>query len=223
MQNAKSLFKLWTGAYGGPSGSNRRRLGGLGARVRLGTERGDRWGRRGVLTSGREGRGWPYFGEGRSAVMLWRRPVSMHGRHSGVSQVTGGGGRRPARPREAAGGVGFLRRDSMPANRGRPTASLQLRRWRLAQARKAARRRQQGAREWEARPRVYRAGVGVACTARTPRERRRPAQAVSAMDTGGVGDLGPYGLPRADGRAGGCGSGLRYGSSWADGLLPTEQ
>jgi hypothetical protein len=36
--------------------------------------------------------------------------------------------------------------------------------------------------------------VGQACTARTPRERRWPAQAVSAMDTGEVGDLGPDGL-----------------------------
>jgi hypothetical protein len=48
--------------------------------------------------------------------------------------------------------------------------------------------------------------VGQACTARTPRERRRPAQAVSAMDTGEVGDLGPDGLSGwARGQAGGFG------------------
>jgi hypothetical protein len=33
--------------------------------VRLGTERRSRWGRRGVLTLGGEGRGWPEFEEGR--------------------------------------------------------------------------------------------------------------------------------------------------------------
>jgi hypothetical protein len=38
-----------------------------------------------------------------------------------------------------------------------------------------------------------------------PRERRRPAQAVSAMDTGGVGDLGPDGLPRVGSRVGAVG------------------
>jgi hypothetical protein len=43
----------------------------------------------------------------------------------------------------------------------------------------------------------------VACTARTPRKRSAAAQAVSTMDTGGVGDMGPDGLPRANGRSGG--------------------
>jgi hypothetical protein len=73
--------------------------------VRLGTERGDRWGRRGVLTSGGEGRGWPDFGEGRPAVVQWRRPVSMHGRRSGGQPATGSGGGSAARDPEAPGGA----------------------------------------------------------------------------------------------------------------------
>jgi hypothetical protein len=59
----------------------------------------------------------------------------------------------------------------------------------------------------------------MACTARTPRKRSAAAQAVSAMDTGGAGDLGPDGL-RAGWRratvAGGRGqAGLQFGPSWA--------
>jgi hypothetical protein len=87
--------------------------------VRLGTERGDRCGRRGVLTSGGEGRGWPDFGEGRPAVVLWGRPVSTHGRCSGGLPATGSGGEGSARRPGAPGGAGSARRSTEAANRGR--------------------------------------------------------------------------------------------------------
>jgi hypothetical protein len=77
-----------------------------------GIGRGDRESLEDVVTTGGHQRGWPDFGEGWPAVVLWRRPVSRHGRRSGASQSMGGGGGGLARPREAASGGGFLRRDS---------------------------------------------------------------------------------------------------------------
>jgi hypothetical protein len=48
----------------------------------------------------------------------------MHGRCSGASRVTGGGGGRLVRPREAAGGSVFLHSGFTPANRGRASGEL---------------------------------------------------------------------------------------------------
>jgi hypothetical protein len=76
--------------------------------VRLGMERGGRWGRKGVLTSGGEGRGWPDFGEGWLAVVLWRRPTMFLG-YRGVPVLGGrrdGGGGTSSRQRSAPGDLG---------------------------------------------------------------------------------------------------------------------